>query len=57
MSPPGPRTEPCTIILKMDREAHPKVVRTWMADKIRKAAAKRTPRTPAPRKPGPRSKI
>jgi hypothetical protein len=32
-----------TMMVDMDKGRHPKVVRTWMAEKIRKAASKLRP--------------
>jgi hypothetical protein len=44
------------MILGMDKGRHPKVVRTWMADKIRKAVSALSARPAFPHKPAPHNK-
>jgi hypothetical protein len=43
------------MMLDMDKGRHPKVVRTWMADRIRKATARLRPPV-VPHKPEPHNK-
>jgi hypothetical protein len=45
-----------TMVLDMERGRHPKVVRTWMADKLRKAASIQKRLLAVPHKPAPRNK-
>ncbi len=51
-SPPAP----VKMYQGMDKGRHPKVVRTWMADKIRKATAKVTQAQAVPHRPAPHNK-